>query len=227
MDTPNPVVDGRPARRRILVLLAHPSIGRSAVIGPMARTAASVDGVTLVDLYAHYPDLHVDAALEQERLRSHDVLVFLHPLYWYSTPAILKQWQDLVLEHGFAYGHEGTALAGKIFLSAVSAGGPDHAYRAGGDNRFTLSELLRPLEQMAALCGMRYLPPFALYGARAAATSGRLDAHLAQWRQLLVALRDDPVDPAHFGALATPDAAPALAPMPARPAAVRPEPEAP
>jgi glutathione-regulated potassium-efflux system ancillary protein KefG len=40
----------------------------------------------------------------------------MHLLYWYSTPAILKEWQDLVLEHVFAYGHEGTKLHGKIFF---------------------------------------------------------------------------------------------------------------
>ena len=60
--------------------------------------------VTLVDLYGEYPDYRIDIDREQQRLRDHDVVVFMFPLYWYSTPSMLKEWQDLVLEHGWAYG---------------------------------------------------------------------------------------------------------------------------
>jgi putative NADPH-quinone reductase len=180
--------------RRILVLLAHPSIDRSEVNAPMARATARVEGVTLVDLYAEYPDFQIDIDREQGRLVGHDVLVFMHPLYWYSTPAILKEWQDLVLEHGFAYGSQGTALHGKIFFSALTAGGAEAAYQAEGYNHFTIRELLHPLEQTAALCGMSYLPPFALFGARTAVDEGRLDGHIAGWARVLSALRDERLD---------------------------------
>jgi putative NADPH-quinone reductase len=114
----------------------------------------------------------------------------MHPLYWYSTPAILKEWQDLVLEYGFAYGAGGTALFGKIFFNALTAGGPEAAYRAAGYNHFTIRELLNPLEQTAELCGMVYLPPFALFGARTAVEEGRFDAHVTEWVRVLEALRD-------------------------------------
>ena len=55
-------------------------------------------------------------------------------------------------------------------------------------------KLLQPLEQTAALCGMRYLPPFALFGARTALEEGRVDRHAADWRRVLEALRDDTLD---------------------------------
>lgn len=171
--------------RRLLVLFAHPSLERSEINDPLAAVAASHEQVTLVDLYAEYPDYRIDIDREQTRLCEHDVVVFLFPLYWYSTPALLKEWQDLVLEHGFAYGSEGRALAGKFFIAACSAGGPAGAYEAGGFNRFTLRELLRPLEQTAHLCHMRYLPPFALFGSRTAVEEGRLDDHLTAFRELL------------------------------------------
>lgn len=181
-------------RRRILVLLAHPSLDRSEVNRPMAQAAAGLEAVTLVDLYGEYPTFAIDADREQARLRRHEVIVFLHPLYWYSTPAILKEWQDLVLEHGFAYGSGGTALHGKIFFNTLSAGGPEAAYRAEGYNHFTLRELLQPLEQTALLCGMVYLPPFALFDARNAVEQGRVEAHIADWLKVLTALRDDRLD---------------------------------
>ncbi len=83
------------ARRRILVLFAHPSLERSEVNRPLAQATSRIEGVALVDLYAEYPDLAIDMDREQMRLRRHDVVVFMHPLYWYSTPSILKEWQDL------------------------------------------------------------------------------------------------------------------------------------
>ena len=181
-------------KRSVLILFAHPSPGRSEVNGPMAQAAARIDGVTLVDLYAEYPDFRINVDREQKRLLDHDVIVFQHPLYWYSTPAILKEWQDLVLEYGFAYGSGGNKLHGKVFLDALTAGGLEDAYRDKGYNHFTIGQLLQPLEQTANLCGMNWLPPFALFGARLAIEENRVDQHVADWVRTLEALRDGRLD---------------------------------
>ena len=180
--------------RRILVLLAHPSLDRSEVNRPLAVATAAIDGVTVADLYAEYPNFDIDVDREQTRLLNHDVIVFLHPLYWYSTPSILKEWQDIVLEYGFAYGSSGKALHGKIFFNAITAGGAEAAYRADGYNHFTIRELLHPLEQSAMLCGMTYLPPYALFSARTAVDEGRIEEHVENWIKLLQAIRDDRLD---------------------------------
>ena len=59
--------------KRILVLFAHPSPGRSEVNRPLAEAASRIDGVTLVDLYASYPDFNIDVDREQQRVRDlHD-----------------------------------------------------------------------------------------------------------------------------------------------------------
>lgn len=191
-DTPAEQVSG--SQRRILVLLAHPSLDRSEVNAPMADAVRDTEGVTLIDLYAEYPDFQIDIDREQQRLLAHDVIVFQHPLYWYSTPAILKEWQDLVLEHGFAYGSDGTALQGKLFFSALTAGGLEAAYCAAGHNHFAIRELLHPIEQTALLCGMLYLPPLALFGARTAVDEGRIEQHIDDWVRLLEAVRDHRID---------------------------------
>ncbi len=68
------------------------------------------------------------------------------------------------------------------------------AYRAEGYNHFTIRQLLRPLEQTALLCGMTYLPPFALFGARTAVEEGRVPGHVSAWVRLLTALRDGLLD---------------------------------
>ncbi len=180
--------------KKILLLFAHPSQRRSEVNRPMFMAAQRLEGVTCVDLYAEYPTLRIDVEKEQQRLLDHDVILFQFPFYWYSTPAILKEWQDLVLEHGFAYGAGGTALHGKHFICALSAGGNEETYHTDGLNHFTIRELLHPLEQTARLTGMHYLPPFAIFSSRDAIEENRLAQHVEEWQQLLKALITNRID---------------------------------
>lgn len=174
-----------PEQQRVLILFAHPSLHRSEVNRYLYQASNNREGATLIDLYYEYPTFQIDIEAEQQRLRDHDVIVFMFPLYWYSTPSILKEWQDLVLEYGFAYGPDGKALHGKHFVCVLSAGGPEKAYHSDGYNHFTIRELLQPLEQTAALTGMHYLPPFTLFGSRTASDEGRIGAHIEQWETLL------------------------------------------
>ena len=95
------------------------------------------------------------------------MIILQFPLFWYSTPAIFKEWQDLVLEHGWAYGSKGNALKDKLFLCSISTGGPRKAYRVGDFHNHTINELLSPLRQTAVLCKMKPLPPFVIHGSHA------------------------------------------------------------
>ena len=109
-------------------------------------------------------------------------------------PAILRQWQDLVLEHGWAYGAGGLALRRKLTFNVITTGGPGTAYQRSGYNRFTMRELLLPWEQTAYLCGMRYLAPFVVHGAHRPGGDGDLGGLLERYHRLLVALRDRQLD---------------------------------
>lgn len=182
------------APRRILVLLAHPVLERSRVNRRLADAAREVKGVHVHDLYEAYPALHLDVQREQRLLDEHDVIVFQHPFYWYSTPAMLKEWQDLVLEHNWAYGSKGKHLVGKITFNALTTGGPEQAYRAEGHNRFTVRQLLAPYEQTAMLCQMRYLAPFVVHSALRLETEEHVRPAVHDYVRLLTALRDDGVD---------------------------------
>jgi len=179
--------------KRILILFAHPALRRSRVNKIMVSDLGSLGGVTVRDLYELYPDLDIDIDAEQAALVEHDVIVFQHPFYWYSTPAILKEWQDLVLEHGWAYGREGTALSGKLFFSAVTTGGPRETYRKNGYNRFTISQFLAPVEQTARLCNMTYLPPFVVHGTHGIDPDA-VATHHAHYLETLRAVGDDTLD---------------------------------
>jgi len=152
--------------RPVLLILAHPALERSRANRAMAEAAADVDGVEVHDHYETYPDFLVDVASEQKRLVAHDVVVLQFPLYWYSTPSLLKEWIDSVWLHGFAYGRGGRALEGKTLLVACSAGSPESDYMDGGAHRYAVQDFLRPLERTAALCRMRWAEPFILHQSR-------------------------------------------------------------
>lgn len=172
---------------RTLVLVAHPDLERSRITAHLADAVRALDGVTVRELAADYPDRRVDVAREQEMLRGYDTIVWQFPWHWYSVPGVLKEWMDQVLTYGFAYGAGGDALHGKRLQLVLSTGGPEAAYTAAGHNRFTMAELLRPLEATAHLCGLEFAEPLVLHGAPRA-TAEDLAAHAARYRELLSAV---------------------------------------
>src|SRR3989337_1253390 len=130
----------------ILILFAHPLLEKSRIHNQLLKQATQVQGVTINDLYQNYPDFDIDVRREKKLLLAHDIIIWQHPFYWYSSPALLKQWQDLVLEHGWAYGKNGTALTGKRIFNVFTSGGTAKAYKRGGYNKYPVHEYLRPFE---------------------------------------------------------------------------------
>ena len=179
--------------KRILILFAHPALQKSRINKVLIKGIDTIDGITFHDLYQAYPELDIDVEKEKQLLTDHDIIIFHHPLFWYSTPAILKEWQDLVLEHGWAYGSKGTALKDKLFFNVLTSGGRREAYGEDGYNRFKLRTLLSPIEQTANMCKMIYLPPLAIQGTYSL-TLEEVEQYRQKFHLLLKSLRDDKVD---------------------------------
>ena len=179
---------------QLLVYYAHPGHRFSHANKAMYDQARDVDGITLVDLYAEYPRYEIDVDREQQRLLDHGVILFQFPMFWYSSPSLIKEWADLVLEHGFAYGSGGTRLAGKRLMLAVTAAGPEDAYTPDGYQGYPIRTFLTPFEQTARLCHMGFCAPYILYGSLKAADDGRIEPHAAGYRRMLEAVRDDRYD---------------------------------
>jgi glutathione-regulated potassium-efflux system ancillary protein KefG len=179
---------------KLIVYYAHPGHKYSHANARMADVASRLDGITFVDLYRDYPRFDIDVDVEQQRLLEHDVVLFQFPFFWYSTPSIIKEWQDLVLEHGFAYGSGGDKLEGKRLMVAITAAGPQDAYSTGGYQHYPVRDFLRPLEQTARLCGMHFPAPYVLYASLRAPGDGRMEPHVEGYRRLLSAIRDDRYD---------------------------------
>ncbi len=169
----------------ILVIAAHPQLEHSRATRAALHAAAShPEQIEVRDLYALYPDYFIDVAAERAALAAAGLVVWLHPVHWYSMPPLLKLWLDEVFGFGWAYGPGGRALAGKDLWLVCSTGGPETSYRPDGYNRYFFDAFLYPYEQTAALVGMRWLPPLVLYGAHRA-DDATLQAHVQLLQQRL------------------------------------------
>lgn len=188
--SPAPSLSRPPWRSGTLVLLFHPAPDRSVTNAALAAAAAALDGVTVVDMQALYPDGAVDVDREVARLLGAERIVLQFPVQWYATPPLLKAWQDAVLTRMYylAYEREGRLLEGTPLLVAATAGNVAAAYRPGGANLMPLAELLAPLRATANRCGLPWSEPHLVYragkmspGELAIAAAGYA-RHLSSWR---------------------------------------------
>ena len=140
--------------------------------------------MTVVDEYAAYPDFKINVEHEQELIETHDRIVLQFPFYWYSSPALLKQWEDDVIKAGWAYGG-GRALEGKEFMLAVSTGSPADSYTREGSHVRTMEELLSPFETTFRHTHATYLKPFLIQGV-ATSTDEQIDAAVAKYPAAMI-----------------------------------------
>jgi glutathione-regulated potassium-efflux system ancillary protein KefF len=176
---------------RILVLAAHPNWRESRVNRRLFAAAGDAPSVRVRDLYSLYPDFDIDAAAEQQHAAAAELIVLLHPIQWYTMPPLQKLWLDEVLAYGWAYGHGGTALQGRDLWLVATTGGPESSYHPQGYNRYFFDAFMPPYEQTAALCGMRFLPPLVLHGARRA-SEDEVERHVTVFRDRLASYPDWP-----------------------------------
>jgi glutathione-regulated potassium-efflux system ancillary protein KefF len=174
----------------VLVIAAHPQMEHSRINRRLMRAArrvprsADAPAIVVRDLYALYPDYLIDIADEQALLASAKLIVWQHPIHWYSMPPLMKLWLDEVLAFGWAYGPGGTALRGKDLWLVATTGGSEDSYRPNSFNRYFFEDFLPPYEQTANLCGLRFLPPLLLHGAHRAGDT-EVEAHLEVYAERL------------------------------------------
>jgi len=152
---------------KTLILVFHPDLSRSKANAALAAAAARLPDVEIVDMQALYPAGIIDVDAEVRRLLTADRIVLQFPVQWYSTPPLLKAWQDAVLTRMFyiAYESEGRRLEGTPLMVAATAGNVPEAYTASGVNLFPLADLMRPLQSTASRCGLPWSEPFIVYQA--------------------------------------------------------------
>ena len=155
----------------------------------MIKSIEGLENVTINNLYNNYPDFFIDVNKEQDLLTQHDLIIWHHPFYWYSAPSILKEWFDLVLEHGFAFGKNGGELKGKTCMNVITTGARKETYTYNGFNRYPLNAFMIPFEQSAHLCQMNYLPPYAVHGSHLL-DDNEVNSIARQYKADIIKLRD-------------------------------------
>ena len=171
----------------VVVIVAHPYPDKSRANRALTRAIQGVPGVEVRSLYDLYPDYGIDVPAEQQALLRASTVVWQHPIYWYSAPALLKLWFEKVLLVGWAYGPGGTALHGKRCLWVASTGADAQGYGPDGPHRFAFEAFVPVVQQTAQFCGMTWLDPIILHGAHRI-TLQELDGSAARYRARLEAL---------------------------------------
>lgn len=154
---------------QLLCILAHPNLSASRANAALLQRIRLQPGAEIIDLYARYGDKRaINVEAEAQSLIAADAIVLQFPLQWYSTPSLLKEWQDQVLTQMMyvAPQTQGCLLAGKPVMVVATAGATFEDYTPEGRNGVSVSELLLPLQAMANRCGLRWLPPFVVYDTR-------------------------------------------------------------
>ncbi len=147
-----------------LMLVGHPDIEKNSIFNKIiVDSFQNIKEVRIKNIMKEYPDFKIDIKREQEILIEVENIVFQFPLYWYSMPAIMKEWIDRVFEYGFACGSKGDKLKGKNCILSITIGGPKSSYLDKDNSSFSMESLLSPLEKTINFCGMNFLNPILSY----------------------------------------------------------------
>jgi len=150
---------------QVVLVYAHPYPDRSRANRVLYEAVASLPGVDARAIYDMYPDFSIDIEAEQKALAEADLVIWQHPLFWYTVPALLKLWWEKVLAYGWAYGTGGSALVGKRCLWVATTGGDDASYGPNGMHVLPFTDFVPVVKQTAHFCGMTWEEPLILHGA--------------------------------------------------------------
>ncbi|CAI0803739.1 General stress protein 14 [Serratia entomophila] len=182
---------------KTLVVVAHPDIENSVINRKwLTELRKYPELYTVHELYRAYPDWRIDVAKEQQLLEAHDNIVLQFPIFWFSSPPLLKKWLDDVLTYGWAYGSgSGYRMQGRKVALAVTAGIRAEDYAQDGRYKYPLEEIFRPFEVTANYVRADYAPFFAFYGAESASDSAAeqlsgqdIERSAADYRAFIAAL---------------------------------------
>lgn len=143
-----------------------------------------------------------DIKNELRKLMECDLLVLNFPLFWFSTPAILKGWLDRVLVSGTVYGgtrfYDKGGLRGKRALVSVTLGGQEHMFGNDGVHGPIEGMLKHLLQGTLGYTGLRVLPPFFAWHVPYITHEERVGM-LKAWRERIEAM--DELQPLSFPSL--------------------------
>lgn len=138
--------------------------------------------------------LAADIKSELDKLLWCDLLVLNFPIFWFSTPAILKGWIDRVFVSGTIYGgrrfYDRGGLRGKRAIVSVTLGGQEHMFRTEGVHGPLQSMLKHLLQGTLAYAGFEVYRPFVGWHVPYISSQARADI-LDDWRRRIRSLNEE------------------------------------
>lgn len=169
--------------KKVLILLAHPSIEKSKANSALVDAVKELPNVRIINLYKE-PFLK---STYIEAFRGADIVIFQFPFYWASAPHMLKKWCDEI----FSSIQENPGVKGKRLMITTTTGSAHEAYRSGGKNHFTIDELLRPYQLLANRSGMIWMTPFVVYGVSLLDAAQRIEAGAKDYKEYILNLQTE------------------------------------
>lgn len=146
-----------------LLIFSHTFWKDSKVNRALLESAQTLSNVKIHNLNETYKDGVINAENEVALLKYSQKIIFQFPLFWFSTPALMKEWQDRVLTH-ILYGKDSKLLQGKKFQVITTLGGAKESY--DGHHGYSLETILSPLTSAFKYCGCEILESFAIFSAK-------------------------------------------------------------
>jgi NAD(P)H dehydrogenase (quinone) len=131
---------------------------------------------------------------EIDRLFAADLLILQFPMWWFSTPAILKGWIDRVFAFGVTYDFGRTwdkgVMKGRRTMLSLTTSAPPGVFMPDGRSG-DMERVLWPIHGgVLALCGYEVLPPFIGYAVPWIDDAGRQQV-LESYRERLKNIESD------------------------------------
>ena len=147
---------------KTMVVISHPTIQTSSSQQFFLATLKGEETVTVRHLDEVWSERkpHFTRTTEEKALLESEAkrLILQFPMYWYQAPAVMKEWIDTVMSKSARFAKQIKELG-----IVVTLGVKEEAFRAGGKEQFTISELMRPFQALANAMGWKYLPIFEVH----------------------------------------------------------------
>lgn len=161
-----------------LILFSHTYFEDSKLNKALLESIQDMPDTQVRNLNALYPDGKINVEAELAALKNTENIYFQFPCFWFSTPSLLKEWQDCVLTP-ILYDRDSKILENKHFGIIVTAGGAESRYQEFGG----LERLLSPLMASFQKLRVPLLPMHAIYDAH---HIENLDSIIADYKKYLM-----------------------------------------
>ncbi|MEV5407149.1 NAD(P)H-dependent oxidoreductase, partial [Streptomyces albidoflavus] len=102
-----------------------------------------------------------------ERVLDCDLMIMNFPIFWFSTPAIMKGWIDRVFLSGSFFGgkriYDRAELSSKTVLVTATLGGREHMFGPNAVHGEIKGMMRHLLQGTLGYCGFRVIEPFFAY----------------------------------------------------------------